>query len=111
MVRNYRRKTTDNKKYTEDNLVLAIDEAKRTTVYRVSDGIPYVTLHSRIKGIRGAKQGKKKLPGPSKICQQRVSFEDLLLSAIKQTPMPTTQKKLKYVPKLDFPVCFGVYNL
>ncbi|CAG9761039.1 unnamed protein product [Ceutorhynchus assimilis] len=44
MVRNYKRKTADNKKYTKNDLVLAIDEAKRTTIHRTSkiNGIPYV---------------------------------------------------------------------
>lgn len=64
MVRNYKKKTSDDKKYTKADLELAINEAKRTTIYRASKmyAIPYVTLHSRIKGIRGAKKEEKGRP-------------------------------------------------
>lgn len=54
-------KDLGNKKYTKEDLEQAI---KRTTIYEASKifGIPYVRLHSRIKGMRGAKKEEKDRP-------------------------------------------------
>lgn len=75
MVRTYIKKpNAADPKYTKEDLTSAINEVNKgqSTIYGASKRykIPYVTLHSRIKGIRGKKKENKGRPTSIPIAEE-----------------------------------------